>query len=59
MKLNERIDPTEVTWPKVGKVTLVPTPENCTVLKTLFADARISMLRVSPSDNVLESDMLF
>ena len=34
----------------------VLTPEYCTVLNTLFAVIRISMLRVSPSDTVRDSD---
>jgi len=51
--------PAEVTWPAVGEVRLVPTPEYCTVLNTLLAVALISMLRVSPSCIVFESDMLF
>jgi hypothetical protein len=59
VKLNDRICPAEVTCPKVGNVTLVPTPEYWTVLKTLLAVARISMLRVSPICNVFDSDMLF
>jgi hypothetical protein len=56
---NDRIDPAEVTCPKVGDATLLSTPEYCTVLKTLFMVARISRLRVSPSRIVFESDMLF
>jgi hypothetical protein len=38
---------------------VVSTPEYCTVLKTLLMVARISMLRVSPSCMVFESDILF
>ena len=49
----------EVTCPKVGEAALVSTPEYCTVLKTLLAVARSSMLRVSPNCIVLESDILF
>ncbi len=49
----------EVTCPKVGETTLVSTPEYCTVLKTLLAVARNSMLRVSPNCMVFESDILF
>ena len=48
-----------MTCPKVGRVTLVPTPENCTVLNAFAAVARISMLRVSPICTVFERDMLF
>ena len=51
--------PAEVTWPKVGNVTLVPTPEYCTVLNALLAVARISMLRVSPICIVFDSARLF
>ena len=49
----------EFTCPKVGETTLVSTPEYCTVLKTLLAVARISMLRVPPNCIVFESDILF
>jgi hypothetical protein len=52
------MEPVEVTCPKVGDAALVSTPEYCTVLKTLLAVARNSMLRVSPRDAVLESDIL-
>jgi hypothetical protein len=52
------MEPVEVTCPKVIEVTLLSTPAYCTVLKTLFAVARRSMLRVLPSDAVLESDIL-
>ena len=49
----------EFTCPKVGETTFVSTPEYCTVLKTLLAVARISMLRVPPNCIVFESDILF
>ncbi len=55
---NDRIAPTDVTWPNVGEATFVSTPEYCTVLNTLLIVARISMLRVSPSFIVFESAML-
>jgi hypothetical protein len=48
-----------MTWPKLGEATLVSTPEYWTVLKTLLAVARNSMLRVSPNCMVFESDILF
>ncbi len=51
--------PAEVTWPAVGEVRFISTPEYCTVFNTLFAVARNSMLRVSPSCIVFESDILF
>jgi hypothetical protein len=60
------MEPAEVTRPKGVDVLLskpeysvVSTPEYCTVLKTLLAVARNSMLRVSPNCIVFESDMLF
>src|SRR5271155_2315393 len=53
------MDAVPSTWPNVGDATLVSTDEYCTVLKTLLDVARISMLRVSPSCMVFESDMLF
>jgi hypothetical protein len=59
MKLNDRMEPAEVTCPAVAEVRLVSTPEYCTVLKTLLAVARNSMLRVSPSDMVFDSVILF
>jgi hypothetical protein len=49
----------DVTCPKEGETTFVSTPEYCTVLKTLLAVARISMLRVPPNCIVFESDILF
>jgi hypothetical protein len=48
-----------VICPKVGEVTLVSTPEYCTVLKTFLAVARNSQLRVSPNCIVFESAMSF
>jgi hypothetical protein len=51
--------PVEITCPNVGETTFVSTPEYCTVLKTLLAVARISILRVSPNCIVFESVMLF
>jgi hypothetical protein len=53
------MEATDITCPKVGDAALVSTPEYCTVLKTLLAVARNSMLRVSPNCMVLESDILF
>jgi hypothetical protein len=49
----------EITCPKLGEAALVSTPAYCTVLKTLFAVARNSVLRVPPSCIVLERDILF
>jgi hypothetical protein len=45
--------------PNCRRVHVVPTPEYCTVLKTLLIVARISMLRVSPICIVFDSDILF
>jgi hypothetical protein len=49
----------DVTSPKVGDCTLVSTPEYCTVLKTLFAVALTSRLRVSPICSVFDNDIAF
>src|ERR1035438_9563983 len=53
------MDAAKVTCPKVGDAALVSTPEYCTVLKTLLAVERTSMLLVPPSCMVLESAILF
>ena len=54
--MNDRIPATDVTCPKVGKLIDVPTPEYCTVLKTLFAVTLASNDRVSPSATVRDSE---
>ena len=59
MKLKARMEAVEVTCPKVVEDTLVSTPEYCTVLKTLSAVARTSMLRVLFSEIVFDSDISF
>jgi hypothetical protein len=53
------MEATDITCPKVGETTLVSTPAYCTVLKTLLAVARNSMLRVLPNCMVFDSDILF
>jgi hypothetical protein len=53
------MDAADVTCPKDGEAALVSTPEYCTVLKTLLAVTRNSMLRVPPSCIVFDSDILF
>jgi hypothetical protein len=47
-----------VTWPKVGELTDVLTPEYCTVFNALLAFRRASKLRVPPNETVRESDPL-
>lgn len=53
------MDAAEVTCPKEGEAALVSTPEYCTVLNTLLAVARNSVLRVPPSCIVFDRDILF
>ena len=53
------MEATELTCPTVGEAKLVSTPAYCTVLKTLLAVARNSMLRVPPNCMVFESAILF
>ncbi len=53
------MDAIESICPKLGEAAFVSTPAYCTVLKTLLAVARISMLRVPPNCIVFESDILF
>jgi hypothetical protein len=47
-----------VTWPYWAELMVVFTPEYCTVFNALLAVIRISRLRVSPREIVLESDPL-
>src|SRR5208337_2315310 len=56
---NERMAATEVTCPKLGDAALESTPAYCTVLNTLLAVARNSVLRVPPSCIVFDRDILF
>ena len=49
----------EITCPKLGEAALVSTPAYCTVLNTLLAVARNSVLRVPPSCIVFARDILF
>ena len=47
-----------LTWPKLEELSVVLTPEYCTVFKALFAVMRASKLRVPPKLTVRESDPL-
>ena len=56
--MNERIAAALLTCPKVCELTLVSTPEYCTVFSALLAVMRASKLRVPPKLTVRESEPL-